>query len=110
MQRFLIQCVNGALLIVMVIGVPAVTRAQFWNVQIASAPKLQLLLFWGFSLALAGNLAAGAFLIKRRKERLVCFEWAAVFGALLFAYTAYVLGYLNFHWLQKFLARLQNLV
>ena len=108
MQRFLIKCVNCALLIVIVIGIPAVTRAQLGHVLFASAPKLQLLLFWGLSLALAANLAAGAFVFKRRHERLLCWEWAAVFGALLFAYSAFVLGYLNFHWLKQSLLWLQN--
>jgi hypothetical protein len=108
MQRFLIKCVNCALLIVIVIGVPAVTRAQLGNLQIASAPKSQLLLFWSLSLALAGNIFAAAFLVKGRKERIFCWEWAAVFGALLFAYSAFALGYLHFAWLKKFLLWLQN--
>ena len=71
MQRFLIKCVNFALLIVIVIGIPAVTRAQLWKLQIASAPALQLLLFWSLSLALAGNISAAAFLIRSRKERIL---------------------------------------
>jgi len=64
MQRFLIKCVNFALLIIIVIGLPAVTRAQFWNVQIVSAPKLQLLSFWGLSLALGGNILAASMLFN----------------------------------------------
>jgi hypothetical protein len=106
MQRFLIKCANCALLILIVIGIPAVTRAQLWNLQISSAPTLQLLLFWSLSLALAGNIFAAAFLIKGRKERVLCWEWAAVFGVLLFAYSAYALGYLHFDWLKRFLLRL----
>jgi hypothetical protein len=101
MQRFLIQCVNGALLIVILIGIPAITRAQFWRLQITSAPQLQFLLFWGLSLALGGNLAVGAFLLKRRKDRVVCWEWSAVFGALLFAYIALIFGYFRFDWLKQ---------
>ena len=103
MQRFLIKCVNCALLIVIVIGIPAVSREQFWNLQVSSAPTLQLLFFWSLSLALAGNFFVAAFLIKGRKERVLCWEWAAVFGVLLFAYSAFALGYLHFDWLKKFL-------
>ena len=110
MQRFLIKCVNFALLIIIVIGVPAVTRAQFGSFQIASAPKLQLLLFWGLSLALGGNILAAALLFKGRKERILCWEWAAVFGALLFAYNAFALGYFKFDWLKKILLWLQSRV
>jgi len=108
MQRFLIKCANFALLIIIVIGLPAVTRARLGRLQITSAPKLQLLLFWGLALALAGNAAGASFLVKGRKERLLCWEWAAVFGALLFAYAAFVLGYFNFNWLKIFLLWLQN--
>src|SRR5208283_3358150 len=100
MQRFLIKCANFALLLIIVIGIPAVTRAQFWRFQIASAPTLQLLSFWGLSLALGGNILAAA-LFKGRKERILCWEWAAVFGVLLFAYSAFVLGYFKFNWLKK---------
>jgi len=107
MQRLLIKCVNFALLIIIVIGIPAVTRAQFWSFQIALAPTLQLLSFWGLSLALGANIAAAA-LFKGRKERILCWEWAAVFGVLLFAYSAFALGYLKFNWLKKTLLWLQS--
>ena len=108
MQRFLIKCVNFALLVIIVIGIPAVTRAQFWNLQIAPAPTLQLLLFWSLSLALGGNILAAAWLFKGRKERVLCWEWAAIFGVLLFAYGAFVLGYVKFGWLKKALLWLQK--
>jgi len=108
MQRFLIKCVNFALLIIIVIGLPAVARAQFGHFQITSAPTLQLLWFWGLSLALGGNMLAVAFLFKGRKERILCWEWAAVFGVLLFAYSAFVLGYFKFDWLKIMLLWLQN--
>ena len=79
MQRFLIRGVNFGLLIILVIGVPAATQARFWNYGIASAPSLQWLSFWGLSLALAGDLLAAA-LFKGLKERILCGEWALVFG------------------------------
>ncbi|MGO8763603.1 MAG: hypothetical protein ACLQSR_00525 [Limisphaerales bacterium] len=108
MQRFLIKCANCASLVIIVIGLPAVTRARFGAWQITSAPTLQLLLFWGLSLALGANIFAGAFVLKGRKERTLCWEWAAVFGVLLFAYSAFVLGYLNFNWLKRSFLWLQN--
>ena len=108
MQRFLIKCVNFALLVIIVIGLPAITSAQFWNLQIVSASKLQWLSFWGLSLALAGNILAPAFLLEGRKEQILCWEWAAVFGVLLFACGALALGYLKFDWLKAFLQWLQR--
>ena len=64
MQQFLIRGVNFAMLIVMVIGIPAVTHAQLGNFQITPAPTLQLLSFWGLSLALGGNILAASMLFN----------------------------------------------
>ena len=106
MKKFLIKCVNCALLILIVIGIPAITRVQFRSYQIGSAPKLQLLLFWTMALAVGLNIFAGLFFIKARKDRVLCWEWAALFGVLLFAYAAFEFGYYNFDWLKNFLLKL----
>jgi hypothetical protein len=106
MQRFLIKCVNCALLIIIAIGIPAITHVEFRGLELGSEPKYKLLLFWGLGLALALNLFAASFVIKTRKDRLLCWEWAAVFGVLFFAYAALVFGYFNFDWLKNFLLRL----
>jgi hypothetical protein len=108
-KRFLVKCVNCALLILVVIGIPAISRVQFRSLQIGSAPKLQLLLFWTLALAICLNILAASFLMKVRKDRLHCWEWAAVFGVLLFVYCAFAFGYFNFDWLKNFLLRLQNI-
>lgn len=108
MPRLFIQCVNAALLVIIFIGVPAITRAQFGNVQIGSAPKLRLLLFWGLALALLGNVISAWFVFKKKPQRKLCWEWAAVFGGLLLAYCAYAFGYLHFDWLRKSLLWLQE--
>ena len=105
MLRFFIKCANIALLIWIVIGVPAITRVQFRSYLIGSASKLQLLLFWSLALALGLNIFGGSFVIKNKKDRVLCWEWAAIFGVLLFAYCAHVFGYLNFDWLRNFLER-----
>ena len=106
MQKFLIKCVNCALLIIVAIGIPAITHVEFRGLEIGSVRIYKLLLFWALGLALAFNLFAASFLVKSRKDRLVCWEWAAVFGVLFFAYSAFVFGYLNFNWLKDILQRL----
>jgi len=108
MQRVLIKCINCALLILIVIGIPAITRIEFHGLDLGSAPKLHLLLFCTLGLALGLNILAATFLVKNKKDRLVCWEWAAIFGILLFAYCAFVFGYFNFDWLKNFLLRLQS--
>ena len=108
MQRFLIKCINCALLIIIAIGIPAITHVEFRGLEIGSEHIYKLLLFWGLGLALALNLLAASFVIKTRKDRLLCWEWAAVFGVLFSAYAAFAFGYFNFDWLKNFLLRLQN--
>ena len=110
MKAFLVKSVNCALLILIFIGVPAITHVEFRGWQLGSGPKLRLLLFWSLALALGLNVVAASFLMKARKDRIVCWEWAAVFGILLFAYCAFAFGYLNFDWLRNFLLRLQRYV
>ena len=108
MQQFLIKCVNCALLIILLIGIPAVTGARFWNWQVSSVPAARTLLLWGLALATAGNAATALFGIRGRKERKLCWEWAAVFGALLGVEYAFVHGWFNFNWLRQILLWLQE--
>jgi hypothetical protein len=108
MQRFLIQCVNGVLLAIIFLGIPAVTGVQLGRWQISLASQARCLMLWGLALAVAGNVTAAWLLIKGRKERKLCWEWAAVFGALLGVEFAFVQGRLNFNWLKQILLWLQK--
>src|SRR5882724_7603383 len=108
MRRILIIATNCVLLGLLLIGLPAATRAHFGNVQLSSASTGRLLMFWGLGIAAAGNVLAALFLIKGRKEKILCWEWAAVFGALLLAQWAFTRGYFNFDWLKKSLLWLQR--
>jgi len=108
MQRFFIITANCALLALLLIGLPAATRAHFGNVQLSSASTGRLLMFWGLGIAAAGNMLAAMFLIKGRKEKILCWEWSAVFGALLLAHWAFTRGYFNFDWLKNSLLWLQR--
>ena len=107
MQRFLIIAANGALLVFLLIGFPAATRAQVGNLQFSSASTGQRLMFLELGIATAGNIFAALFFIKGRKEKILCWEWAAGFGALLLAHWAVTRGYFNFDWLKNFLLWLQ---
>lgn len=107
MQRFLIISVNCALLALLLIGLPAATRQQWGNVQLSSASTGRTLMFCGLGLAMAGNMMTALFLIKARKQKGICWEWAAVFGALLLAYYGFVRGWFNFLWLRHALQWLQ---
>jgi hypothetical protein len=108
MHRFLIITTNCALLILLLIGLPAATREHFGNVQLSSASNGRLLLFWGLGIATVANIFAALFFIKGRKYKILCWEWTAIFGALLLAYYGFTRGWFNFDWLKKILLWLQN--
>jgi hypothetical protein len=108
MQRFLIQCLNVAWLVIVFIGIPAATRAQWGSWQISSTPQAQGLMLWGLALAAAANLVGALGLIKSRKERKLCGEWTAVFAGLLLVQYAFQRGIFNFDWLKQALLWLQK--
>jgi hypothetical protein len=108
MQRFFIIAINCVLLVAALIGVPEVAGVRFWRWQISSVATAQTLMLWGLAVAAAGNAAAARFLLKGRKERRLCWQWAAIFGALLGVEFALVRGWLNLHWLQRALLWLQK--
>lgn len=100
-QRFLIQCANFLLLVLLLIGLPAAAHAQLGGWEIFPGAAYSRLMLAGLSLAAAGNAGAALFLIKARRERMLCWEWAAVFGGLLAVKFAFARGYLNFEWLKR---------
>jgi hypothetical protein len=108
MQRLFITIVNCTMLALVFIGVPAVAGERFWDWQISSVPVARELVLWGLALALAVNAGAALFLVKGRKEQKLCWEWAAVFAALLGAEYAFIRGWLNFAWLRQIRLRLQK--
>jgi len=108
MQRFLIITINCVLLALLLIGLPAATREQWGNVQLSSASTGKLLMFWGLGIAAAANVLAGLILVKGPKQKILCWEWAAVFGALLLAYYGFTRGWFNFEWLKHALQWLQS--
>ena len=108
MQRFVIIATNCALLALLLIGLPAATHWQLDDWQISSVSTSRQLLFWGLTVATAGNVLAALAFVKGHKGKVLCWEWAAVFGALLLAGWAYRRGYLNFNWLKDTLLWLQN--
>lgn len=108
MQRFLIITTNCALLVLLLIGLPAATRAQLGNVQFSSAATGQLIMFWGLGIAAAANILAALMFVKARKNKILCWEWAAIFGGLWLAYFGFVRGWFDFEWLKHALQWLQK--
>jgi len=108
MQRFLIVATNCALLVLLLIGLPAATRVQLGNWQISSVSTSWQLLFWGLAAAAIGNILAAHAFVNGRKGKALCREWATIFGGLLLACFGYLHGYFNFNWLKQTLQWLQR--
>ena len=108
MQRIVIITTNCVLLVLLLIGLPAVTHDQVLNLQLSSAPISRTMMIAGLAIAAGFNFLAGLFLIKSPKQKVVCWEWAGVFAAVLLAYYAFMRGYFNFDWLRKTLQWLQQ--
>lgn len=107
-MRFLIKAINCALLIIIMVGIPAVASASLGNLQVSSKPTKRMLILWGLSLAAIANAAGALGLIKNAKDRQLCRDWAFGFAGLLLIEYAYFQGYLNFDWLKQSLKWLQK--
>lgn len=101
MLRFLIKCVNGAWLVVILIGIPAVARMQFGDWEISSVPLAQKLVFIGLAAGVIANFLGATIFVPGPKAKALCAKWAFIFGGLLFLEYACVQGWINFNWLKK---------
>jgi hypothetical protein len=108
MQRLFIQGLNGALLVLIFIGLPTATRVEWGNWHISEGEQSQRLMFWGLALATVGNTVVALGLVKSRKERKLCGAWAAGFAALLLVQFAFNRGYIHFEWLKQSLLWLKE--
>ena len=108
MQRWLIHGLNSLLLIVILIGIPAITSTRFGSLQLSSVPRSQTLTLWGLALSAVANFIAAILVVKARKERARCWGWAGAFLAQLAVQYLHFNGYFNFDWLKKELLWLRN--
>jgi hypothetical protein len=108
MRRLLIQLANVLLLIVVLIGIPAITSLRFGSIRLSSDPKRQTLTLAGLGLAAVANLLVAAFAMKDRKGRKACWAWALLFAMVLAAEYGYIRGYIDFQWLKDALRWLQQ--
>lgn len=101
MQRILIIATNCALLVLLLIGLPAVAHLRLGDWQISSVSTSRQLLFWGLAIAAAGNILTAHAFVTGRKGKVLCWEWAVIYGGLLLAAYGYQHGYFNFNWLEQ---------
>jgi hypothetical protein len=107
-QRLLVHLANSALLVIVVIGIPAVTSLRFGSIRLNSNPKLQMLTLGGLALAGIANLGGALLLRGDKKTRRSCGAWTLLFGIILAAEFLYIRGFIRFGWLKEFLLWLQQ--
>ena len=108
MQKLLINSVNCALLVIILIGIPEITHAQFGNWQLSWAPTGQRLIFGGLILGIVVNVLGAILFVPGPKAKALCAMWSFIFGGLLFVEYAFIKGWINFDWLKNSLRWLQN--
>jgi hypothetical protein len=101
MQRLLIHLTNAFVLVVILIGFPAVASRQLFNLQLSSVGTIQMVTLWGLGLAAAANCFGGVFLARDKKLRRLYLKWMLVHAALLSIEAMLFRGYINFGWLKS---------
>lgn len=99
-RPLIIQVANGSLLVIILIGVPAITSLRLGSLQLTSAPVFQQLILGGFVAAAIFNLL-GWLSAKASKNRRLFRNWFAAHSALLAVEVLYFAGHIHFHWLKK---------
>lgn len=107
MQRFVIHLINGGLLVLILIGIPAITGRNFAWWRLSHTPTSQMLTLWGLGLAGAANFLGAVFLARGAKARILCWCWLAAFAAIVLVESLYFNRHINFDWLKQFLQRLK---
>lgn len=108
LRRSAIHVANVCVLVIVMIGLPAVASLRLGGVAISSIETRHLLVFWSAVLAASGNLIAIRFVARDAKERRRCRDWALLYLALLGAEWLYHRGDLQFGWLKNWLLKLRQ--
>jgi hypothetical protein len=99
---FAIHALNAALLVILMIGVPAVTGFTLGSLRISSYPWLQRLLLAGLGVGVAGNLLMGWW-CRPRRQRKAYRGWALLHAAILAMAILTYSGWMDFDWLRELL-------
>jgi len=97
-----IHALNAGLIVVLMIGVPAVTGIELGSLRISSNRWLQRLLLAGLGLGVGLNLAMGWW-CRPRRQRAAYRGWTLLHAAMLTVAMLTYSGRIHFDWLRDFL-------
>lgn len=110
MKPWLIQLGNGLWLMIIFIGVPAVSSLRFGSLQIASRPTWHMLAIGGIALGGIVNACYYGIFARTKREKRMCMNWLFGYAFFGMAFWAYSERIIQFDWLKNILLKIQDLV
>lgn len=110
MRVHLIRLFNGIVLMIILIGLPAITSLHFGSLRITADPTYQRLTIAALGLATGLNIFLSIWPGGPRRVIRTLRQWAAIHAAFLITFYLAFHDYLDFTWLKDALLWLQNQV
>lgn len=103
MQQIFIRLANLSWLVLVLIGVPAITGRNLGWLRLSDSPLMHRLIMWGLALGMFGNVCGAIYLARGPKPKKLCWQWFTAFALILTVEYLFVRHYINFNWLKEFL-------
>lgn len=107
MKHLIFQLLNWFCLVLLFIGIPAISSLKLGSIQISSRPVWHMLLLWGLALAWLGN-AAWWYRSRSRNDRRASQGWLIGYTILGICFLGYTEGWIGFGWLKSWLLALKR--
>lgn len=108
MQLPAIHLLNGAWLFLVLVGVPAITSRHIGSIRLTSTPEAQMLTLWALGISAIANLVARQWLVKGKKAKTVCQNWAVLHAVILAFEYLHFKKLVHFEWLKNTLLWLKD--
>ena len=103
MQPLFIRAANLFLLVIILVGIPAITGKNIGWLRLSNAVTAQTLTLWGLGLAALINGIGAFFFRRKRPVKIICWRWVAIFLVLLAVEILLIRHVISFDWLKDLL-------